>query len=90
MGIFRYFKIRKIKKKRERAVQRIEDAVKAFLFLNRALVKAGVSRTVRKQLRRDLISADDPERILLRFLKEMKKLGKLEGLEEEENGTSAL
>jgi hypothetical protein len=83
MWIARYFKLRKIKKKREKAVKRIEDAVHAFLYLNRALLKAGVSRKVRKQLRRDLISADDPERILLRFLQEIKKLKDIGDLEED-------
>lgn len=90
MWILKYFKIRKIKKKRERAVKRIEDAVHAFLYLNRALVKAGVSRKVRKQLRRDLINADDPERILLRFLQEIKKLKDLGALEEEEESAAGI
>lgn len=74
MGIRRFFKIRKIKKKRRKAVKKIEAAVYAFLYLNRALLKAGVSRTARRQLRRDLINSNKPEDILSRFLQEIKKL----------------
>lgn len=74
MGIRRWRKIRKIKKKRRKAVKKIKDAVQAFLYLNRALIRAGVSRTGRRQLRRDLINSNKPEDILSRFLQEIKKV----------------
>lgn len=76
MGIRRFFKIRKIKKKRRKAVKKIEAAVRAFLFLNRALLRAGVPRAGRRQLRRDLINSDKPEDILSRFLEQIKHLEK--------------
>ena len=76
MGIRRFFKIMKIKKKRRKAVKKIETAVHAFLYLNRALIKAGISRSARRQLKRDLVSSSNPEDILLRFLQEIKKLEK--------------
>lgn len=74
MGIRRFLKIRKIRKKRRKAVKKIEAAVHAFLYLNKALIRAGVRRAARRQLRRDLISSDDSETILMRFLQEIKKL----------------
>lgn len=85
MGIRIFFKIRKIKKKRRKAVRKIEDAVKAFLYLNRALVKAGLPRHVRRRLRRDLINSNKPEDILLRFLSEIKRVERIETLDSEKD-----
>jgi len=65
----------KRRRKRTKSVKKIEKSIYAFLYLNRALVKAGVSRTLRRQLKRDLITSNDPERILLRFLDEIEKVG---------------
>lgn len=75
MWILRIWLKWKRRRKRTKSVKKIEKSIYAFLYLNRALVKAGVSRTLRRQLKRDLITSNDPERILLRFLDEIEKVG---------------
>lgn len=74
MRIHRIWIKRRVRKKRKKAIRKIEAAVHAFKYLNRTMIKAGISRQIRKQLRRDLVSTDDPDPILDRFLQEIKKL----------------
>ena len=65
------FKTWKAKRRRKKAREKIRTAVYAFMYLNRALIYANVSRQVRRQLKHDLMTRDDPEEILQLFLKKI-------------------
>lgn len=62
------------KRRKKKALKKIEGAVYAFLYMDKALQRAGVPRWKRKQFKRDLISTKHPELVLLRFLREIKKI----------------
>lgn len=75
------FKTWKAKRRRKKAREKIKTAVYAFMYLNRALIYANVSRQVRRQLKHDLMTRDDPEEILQLFLK------KIEGIADKKPAT---
>jgi len=65
------FRSWKKKRRRKKALKKIKTAVYAFLYLNRALIQANVSRQVRRQLKHDLMNRSNPEGVLLLFLKKI-------------------
>lgn len=68
-----FLKIRR-KRRKKKALKKVEDAVRAFIYIDKAMKLAGFSRQKRKQFKRDLIAVQDPELILLRFLEEVKRI----------------
>ena len=67
------FRSWKKKRKRKKARKKIRNAVYAFVYLNNALIHAHISRQVRRQLKHDLMTRDDPQELLLLFLKKVEE-----------------
>lgn len=71
IGFFRKWRRKRRKKK---ALKKIQSSVYAFIYMDKALRLSGCPKWKRKQFKRDLICSENPELVLLRFLREIKKI----------------